>query len=358
MSPSSMKCCAACLGDPHLRKKIDDAGNAKGDCDYCGTKDVILVAPSLLHDEFELLVSLYPDDPSGQPFVQRLQEDWLLFADLERATAKELLVEILNDGEAARRLCGTPPHAGAGALAQWQKFRNELMYVNRFFPSIDFSDPSEESSGALATDRIRELLSYLFFVMPTDDEFHRARLQVSETPYALSQMGAPPKRASTHGRANPAGIPYLYLASNAETAISEVRPHPGEIACVATFNLKKNLKVVDLRSPRRTVSPFQLGDEELIVQLRRDLAFLDAVSEELMRPVVPRSAAIDYVPTQYICELIKSAGFDGVVYRSSVGKGYNLALFDPENATPQEVSQSLVRSVTVEVASILNALSP
>src|SRR5690606_26124447 len=132
-----------------------------------------------------------------------------------------------------------------------------------------------------------------------------------------------------HGRANPAGIPYLYVASDPLTAVSEVRPHPGEVASIARFRLNRPMKVVDLRTPRQLVSPFVLGEEDPILQMRRDLLFLEAVSHELMRPIVPRSAAIDYVPTQYICALIQAAKFDGVIYRSSVGKGHNLALFEP-----------------------------
>ncbi|WP_244510957.1 RES domain-containing protein [Mesorhizobium sp. LCM 4576] len=50
-------------------------------------------------------------------------------------------------------------------------------------------------------------------------------------------MGAPPKRRSSHGRANPAGIPYLYLGSLPETAAAEIRPHTGEVACVADFTI-------------------------------------------------------------------------------------------------------------------------
>lgn len=68
-------------------------------------------------------------------------------------------------------------------------------------------------------------------------------------------MGAPPSRYANHGRANPTGIPYLYLGSMPDTAISEIRPHTGEIATVAEFEIPAVLIIVDLREPRKHVSP-------------------------------------------------------------------------------------------------------
>jgi hypothetical protein len=66
--------------------------------------------------------------------------------------------------------------------------------------------------------------------------------------------------------------------------------------------------------------------------------------------VLPSGAAIDYIPSQYLCEFIKTRGFDGVVYRSSVSDGINLALFDPEKATGGTVSLFNITRVSVEVA--------
>ncbi|HEX7853660.1 MAG TPA: RES family NAD+ phosphorylase [Sphingobium sp.] len=66
--------------------------------------------------------------------------------------------------------------------------------------------------------------------------------------------------------------------------------------------------------------------------------------------MLPSGAAIDYIPSQYLCEFIKKRGFDGVVYRSSVSEGINLALFDPAQATRGAVALYTVSRVSVEVA--------
>lgn len=162
-------------------------------------------------------------------------------------------------------------------------------------------------------------------------------------------MGAPPKRVAQHGRANPGGIPYLYLGSTPIAAVSEIRPHTGETACIMDFTTPNDLKLVDLRQPRKTVSPFLLEDKEGVVKLRSDIPFLERLGEELTRPVVPHVAAIDYTPSQYVCEFITKCGYDGVVYRSSVVKeGINLALFDPERAQKSTISQYRVTRVLVD----------
>jgi len=131
-----------------------------------------------------------------------------------------------------------------------------------------------------------------------------------------------------------------------------VRPHTGEVACVATFSIPPNLTIVDLRNPRKLVSPFLLEDASSIGQLRADIPFLERLGQELTRPVLPQGAAIDYVPSQYLCEFIKKSGFDGVLYRSAVSEGINLALFDPTKVVASEVSLYNVTRVmvTVEVA--------
>jgi hypothetical protein len=100
------------------------------------------------------------------------------------------------------------------------------------------------------------------------------------------------------------------------------------------------------------VSPFLLEDAEDIGRMRADLPFLERLGEELTRPVLPQAAAIDYTPSQYLCEFIKKCGYQGVLYRSSVSDGINLALFDPSLANAGDVSQYLVSRVSIDVKDV------
>ncbi len=337
-------CCAECFGDRVLRDEIFPTLGPKlkhGTCDYCLTVNTLLVTPESLADYFELLVNVYEPSTEGKTLVEWMKEDWLIFSHdrMDNAHAKELLSEILNDGEIIR--CPFQPSSSysSDGLAQWDKLRDEMMYSNRWFLDVTIDE-----------ERLKELLEMLI-AKELPSQWYRARIKTEDEVFQIDKMGAPPKRRSSNGRANPAGIPYLYLGSLPETAIAEVRPHTGEVACVATFKIP-DIKAADLRNPRKLVSPFILEDARQIAQLRADLPFLERLGEELTRPVQPSGAAIDYIPSQYLCEFIKKKGFDGVVYRSSVSEGINLALFNPQKAVGGQVSVYNVDRVSVQVAKL------
>ncbi|WP_243439772.1 RES family NAD+ phosphorylase [Fundidesulfovibrio soli] len=332
-------CCPECFGDRGLRKDIiPSLDHGHGTCNYCGSTDVDLVVPSALSLYFELVINAYEIGSGDITIVEWLKNDWKLFGHprMDVAHAKELLGEILNNGDIVRRSFVKPVNVSGGGLVQWEALRDELMYKNRWF--------LEER---IDSDRMKQLLAMLI-ADPLSGDWFRARIRTEDGIFSVGEMGAPPKQLATHGRANPAGIPYLYLASKPETATAEIRPHTGERACVARFSIPE-IRAVDLRNPREFVSPFILAETEDVKQLLADLPFLERLGEELTRPVLPHGAAINYIPSQYLCEFIKKCGFNGVVYRSSVSDGINLALFDPGVATPHDVQLYNVARVTVEV---------
>lgn len=335
------RCCPECFDDRGLRKNIiPSLGPTRGICSFCGSVDVDLVEPQQLANYFELLTNVYEADSDGKLLVEWMKDDWQLFTHprLDMAQAKDLLGQILGDGDIVGKTFLPSTAYQSEGLIRWETLRDEMMYKNRWFLDV-----------AIDSDRLDALLVYL----PADDlptRWYRARIRPGDVTYPIGEMGAPPKRLATHGRANPPGIPYLYLGSLPEAAVAELRPHTGEVACVADFTIADPIKAVDLRNPRKLVSPFLLADAGAIGQLRADIPFLERLGEELTRPVLPRGAAIDYIPSQYLCEFIKKSGYDGVVYRSSVSDGINLALFDPAMATGGAVSLYNITRVAVAVA--------
>jgi hypothetical protein len=178
-----------------------------------------------------------------------MKEDWRIFSHpaMDLAHTKELLAEILDDGEIVRASFAPSPSYKSEGLVQWETLRDEMMYRNRWF--LDMS---------LDTERLRQLLNHLL-VSDLPKTWYRARLRTGDDTYEIDKMGAPPKRLASHGRANPAGIPYLYLGSMPDTAVAEIRPHTGETACVADFTVPE-IKAIDLRNPRKLISPFILDD--------------------------------------------------------------------------------------------------
>lgn len=339
----SSKCCAACFGDRYLTERIEKFKEETGKCGYCETENAALVDPSSLADWFWLLTGIYELDDNGRSLVEWLKEDWDLFCHdrMDKFRSKDLLAEILGDVEIVRHPFAPSAKYESDGLSRWEQLRDELMYTNRYFPRTKL----DESRLARHLPQLK--------AEGVQSVWYRARLQTSENAYPLAEMGAPPKRMASHGRANPAGIPYLYLGSTAETAASEVRPHTGETACVADFVLSAGLGIIDLRDPRRLVSPFPLESEEKIAELRSDIGLLERLGQELTTPIVPQGAPIDYVPSQYLCEFIKNCGYEGVIYRSSVSDGMNLALFAPERATPGTVKQYSIDRVSVAVRAMI-----
>ncbi|MCR6652976.1 MAG: RES family NAD+ phosphorylase [Cellvibrionaceae bacterium] len=332
-------CCPECFDDHGLRDDIfPTLDPEQGTCDFCGTADTQLIEPSRLFDYFGMLVNVYKPSEEGKLLVEWMKDDWQLFSHqrMDIAHASELLGEILDNKEIVR--CNFSPAAIyiSEGLAQWDNLRDEMMYSNRWF-----------FDKAIDLDRLKELLDMLL-ARALPRKWYRARIHTEEEIFPIEQMRAPPKRRSSHGRANPAGIPYLYLGSLPDTAVAEIRPHAGEYACVANFTIPE-IKAADLRNPRKRVSPFILDDASKIGQLHADLPLLERLGEELTRPVQPTGAAIDYIPSQYLCEFIKKCGFDGVVYRSSVSDGINLALFDPTQAIDGNVVLYSVAKVSVQV---------
>lgn len=331
------RCCPECFDDRWLRDHHFPTLNpSHGTCGYCRTNNVPLVEPRKLADEFELLVNVYKDDPEGETLVELMKADWLLFPNnkLDAANASQLLGEILDNGEIVRKTFSAPSTHTSEALVRWQTLRDELKCKNRWFLEQDIDH-----------DRLGGQLNMLI-ATGLPEKWHRARKHTGDKPFTICDMGAPPAKLASQGRANPAGIPYLYLASQPDTAIAEIRPHTGEIVYTAEFDTSA-IRAVDLREPRRIVSPFLLEDSIQIGQLLADLRFLEQLAAELTSPVLPQRAAVDYIPSQYLCEFIKKKGFDGVLYLSSVGNGFNLALFDPFKATGGDVFRFRVGKVDV-----------
>jgi len=335
-----MGCCSNCIGDRWLGKEIIPfRATEKGICSYCRSENQQLVPPSELRNNFELLAGIYTKNADGKTLVEWFKEDWAMFPEMDNANSNALLSDILDDGEIVRLRFAPSELCHTDRLHAWEQLQNELMHENRFFPKTQFDEA-----------RLEELLSQL--LLGSDEltsQWYRARIQRSDETFTIDKMGAPPKRLASQGRANPAGIPYLYIASTPETAVSEIRPHTGEYASVADFTIRNDLKFVDLRNPRSTVSPFISGDETEVALLRGDIEFLVCLGHELTRPVLPHAVTIDYIPSQYLCEFIKKCGYHGVIYKSSVGEGINLALYDPELTTAGSVERYLVSRVLVEI---------
>ena len=151
-----------------------------------------------------------------------------------------------------------------------------------------------------------------------------------EVPYSDVRMTPLPNCAS-EGRANPKGIPYLYLSTKKKTALSEVRPGVGSNISLAIFKIISELKIIDCSEHANSKIPFLLGDEPSS-EKKKEIVWAH-IDNAFSRPVLPSDQSADYIPTQIISELFKDKGLDGLFYKSHLGEGLNVVLFDLSNAS-------------------------
>ena len=339
-------CCGECFGDNILKIIIkDNDSNKIKKCDFCGSENVRCIPTSEIQGNFNFIHATYVEDSNGRPIIELLREDWNLFQNknLHGASLDSLLREIFADESIVQAKYLAKESQEVYKLSDWTKFKNEIIRENRWFTE---NDPNY--------DLFSQMLGYLStYGESLPREWYRARKIFDSTEIvSTKEIGAPPHEKAGHGRANPAGIPYLYLGSTLKTALTEVRPQKGEKIAVGIFRLLSDeLTFLDLRTPRETVSPFAPLEEHDIISLREHIEVLEHFGKELSTPVSPGESQYDYIPTQYICELIKKCDFDGILYNSSlVDDGVNLVLFSEEDAkvSPNSIRYYTIKKVEIE----------
>lgn len=233
-----------------------------------------------------------------------------------------------------------PPDLGPGEFPSWRSYWNFAREVSRHFRYIRSPESEAFLEAVRVTSESRRVAipqGRLFFRAQvghawrpmgedTDDEIPCAHPRERMKP----QMG----RASD-GRANPRGIPSLYLATTEEAAMSEVRPWIGSSISCGQFRTNRPLMVIDC-ARRQNDQPlfFDLDDgmyePEAAERAEAVWAHIDRAFAE---PTMRDDDIADYAPTQILAELFKRAGADGVVYKSQFGdESFNVCLFDPNAA--------------------------
>ncbi|MBB1367730.1 RES domain-containing protein [Pseudoalteromonas sp. SR44-5] len=320
-----MEFCEECLKNEFIKESIAVQSEKIGDCNICGSDNVRIIDIGHLHELLTPILDLYIVNPDGKKIIELLRDDWLLFKNIDN----DRLLELLRNAKYGDNNLewNYVPLVEQQDVLDWSSFKKELKHNNRFFPK---SFPNH--------DELASLMSYLSFVIEARNQtFYRARIIKSgDEIYAPENMGAPPPELASHGRANPFGISYLYVASTENTAVSEVRPHNGERLAIARFNNLNSLKLVDLRNPRQTLVPFRYSEDSL-KNIYKGLALLETLGVELTKPVSQDKAPLEYLSSQYLCEFIKSQQYDGVIYKSSLGDSDNYAIFNESHLECHEV---------------------
>lgn len=183
---------------------------------------------------------------------------------------------------------------------------------------------------------IRALKADITLKLETGQQYFRGRIGVqsrlrkrnlepTEVPYVYlpfsgKDIGAPPMLHASEGRLNRSRISVLYVASDRETAVAELRPHPGHLISTASFRLRRDIVVANFAE--MDIRKF-LNDKRL-----EDLRTILSVADILNVPVLPEHRFL-YAATQLFADAARAEGYEGLMFSSSVASGSNLVCFDP-----------------------------
>lgn len=313
-----MENCPNCFSDKELKAYISSI-TTNGDCNVCGSKDVPLLNLRELLDFFQELIKNFVRSVRGEPLKNKLQASWSFFVnhDVSNKVLNEVLPHLTTDITSSDDLVDY--HADIiDNVKHWGILKEELKWSRRYLPDIS----RLEDLGWDAYFNTQ-------FELKSTDRLYRARLHNTSglPPYLNVEMMCPLAHLATGGRANPPGIPYLYLADNSETVLYEIRAAYLDELSLAVFKLKDAVGVVKIVDFTENTSLFQPSkvNETIKSRLLREI-----ISSDLSKPMRRYDSELEYVATQFICEYIRIfTGTNGIRFKSSVHpSGNNFVIFD------------------------------
>jgi hypothetical protein len=323
-----MNCCVNCFTSEYLISIIN-ADDRIGDCNFCNSTNISIYSARELFPFFSSILSLYSVDGNSElDIAESLEKDFNLTTNTV-VNSKQLFEAIFVD-----------EMEDFGALFQenvsskvrieiisetsqihsiWSEFKEEIKFKNRY-----------HIKNTIDLDKLKTFFHHESFykTIKLGRIFYRCRIS-DKNGHPCDKMGNPPIELATSGRANPKGISYLYVADSLKTSMYETRASLFDYVTVGEFKLQEDIKILNLRNPKD--DPIYWSEIEEIEDYLIYVPFIQTLQKELSLPIRKRDKQLDYIPTQYISEFIKSLGFDGVEYQSSLySEGYNLAIFNPE----------------------------
>jgi hypothetical protein len=174
-----------------------------------------------------------------------------------------------------------------------------------------------------------------------DDPEDPRVVSIEEKPYAPEGM-KPISNWLSEGRANPRGIPCLYMATTKETALAEVRPWLETPISLARLSVNQELTLIDCSKRYAKENLEIIADPNS----SRDDGIWVAIDQAFATPVSKGDEAREYIPTQIVAELFKSANYHGIRYKSMlVEDGFSVALFNLNHADVLDVALSRANSL-------------
>lgn len=345
-----MKCCAECFKDNEIRSVIQSY-KKKGNCGFCGGKNVsICDSDDLSNPLLDLLTSFLDiysvsDLEEAKLLKHSLEEDWDIFrvgADAIQMIIQEfswfdLSADILNEKVIISKKHDVD-YLDENCIVRgssWGGFSKSIKSENRFHSNI------------FRADAFTYFLEGIAKPYPAGTHFFRARIAENKDGFSICAMGTPPPDKRSAGRVNPEGIGILYLSSDDKTVLNEIRASVFDYVTIGTFELLQDISVVNLSGISRT-SPFSHQGELERYAVNREV--FSEIALEIAKPLRRSDSPLEYLPTQYIAEFIKSRGYDGVEFTSTLREeGSNIAAFNESYFRCVEVKTIEISKIQYEI---------
>ncbi|MDT0016377.1 RES family NAD+ phosphorylase [Listeria swaminathanii] len=353
-----MICCDRCFNDIEIKSIIKGLDNRQENCPLCKESDVYVYnteVNSELKVPFSDFLSIYSSydeikevAPSFDQFSslkEELTDTWNIFnldkekiIDLIKSICPEFSSEnsdLFSKSVAVIEYTQQPYIADHSILKcnDWDDFVTEITTNIRF--NIDLFNKTIFANVLTAFEQTLEINN--------TPNYFRGRI-IDKLAYTIDEMGAPPNEKAGNGRANTKGIPCLYLADSKDTSAKEIRAGLHDKITIGMFSLNKKIKIIDLVNIDK-VSPFSIGDAKAHYVNKNHLKRIGA---ELSKTLRNNSSDLEYLPTQYVADFIKSLGYDGIKFKSTLHPtGHNLAIFDVDSFLCKKVNSYKIDSLSV-----------
>ena len=331
-----MKICKDCFFDEELRSEINANAVIDDICDVCGKQSKVMDF-SEFYGFFTTLLKLYsPTVNSNKTIVDIIQDEWHFFKDKD--VAMVLLADVIQANNLGYSIADFVDYTDDICIrvAVWDRLKTSVKEKSRFFTNMDeFAQYNYLTAGKS---------------LHVGQKLYRSRIPpVGQKKIKCDKMGCPPKELATAGRANPIGIPYLYLSESAKTTYFEVRAVYLDKLSVGTFRIERELELVDFIYDVNLFLAYN-DDTTSLKEIIIKKKIIDAISEDLSKPLRRYDSELEYVPTQLICEYCKRiVGADGISFESSLHKGgRNYVLFDDSSAKCIRVDSHEITKIDID----------
>ncbi|OCB71158.1 hypothetical protein B0A79_22440 [Flavobacterium piscis] len=331
--------CTNCFSERELKAFINSHSQL-GKCTFCEKENIEILEISELYDFFKELLDNFQKKENGQPLKNIIQGIWSLFssAELSNKILNFIIHNIDTEILSADELVDFNEDIYEN-VNYWDRLKEQLIWERRYLTDINYLTDELGWDGFFNSQ----------IALTKTTELYRARLHNKSDAkcYELTEMFCPPRKISTAGRANPSGIPFLYLSDNKDTILYEIRASYLDEISIGTFTLKDDLKkliyISDFTESSTIFHPSRVNEKIKSTLLKQK------ISIDLSKPMRRYDSELEYIPTQFICEFIKVyTGVQGIKFRSSLHTlGNNLVLFDQELVECIHVEKVKVKKVQI-----------